>query len=74
MKVDVNVVESVVQKVLAKLEEGHAISDEAGGFGVYKTMDEAVAAAAKAQRLYLGCSMMDRARFIRARSIMEQPR
>lgn len=63
MNLDVNVVESVVKRVLSRLDEGEG---EAGGFGVYETMDEAVEAANKAQRAYLGCSMQDRARFVQA--------
>ncbi|MDD2979024.1 MAG: aldehyde dehydrogenase EutE [Hespellia sp.] len=63
MKVDVDLIQSLVQKVLDQVEEGNEIST-AGDLGVFQTMDEAVNAADIAQRKYLSYSMADRAKFV----------
>lgn len=63
MNVDVKLVESLVSKVLEQFDETQELST-AGDFGVFETMNEAIDAAVKAQRTYLGCSLADRERFV----------
>lgn len=69
MNFDEQLVASIVKQVLNKVDMG---SDEpncaaAGGdWGVFETMNEAVEAAAAAQKQYLNCSMADRAKYVQA--------
>ena len=67
MNLDEAVVESIVKKVLSQLEDQQPQESCSGGeWGVFKTMDEAVSAAATAQQEYLGRSMHDRAKYVQA--------
>ena len=69
MNVDEKLVASIVQKVLSKVDMGSAEPNCAaagGDWGVFATMNEAVEAAAAAQRQYLNCSMADRAKYVQA--------
>ena len=69
MNVDEKLVASIVQKVLSKVDMGSAEPNCAaagGDWGVFATMNEAVEAAAAAQKQYLNCSMADRAKYVQA--------
>ncbi len=69
MNVDEKLVASIVQKVLSKVDMGSAEPNCAaagGDWGVFATMNEAVEAAAAAQKKYLNCSMADRAKYVQA--------
>ncbi len=65
MSVNVNVVENVVKKVIEKVvqSDGAAVPS-CGDWGVFEKMDDAIEAAVEAERIYLGRSMTDRARYI----------
>lgn len=56
------VIQDVVQEVVAKAQSAH----DGASDGVFADMDSAIAAADKAWRQYMECSMADRARFIQA--------
>lgn len=71
MNVDASVIERVVKQVLAQVEPSHAAPQTdagapGGDCGVFLTMDEAVEAAFKAQKEYMGRSMHDRACYVKA--------
>lgn len=67
MNIDEKLVETIVKKVVSKLDvaEEKPISCT-GDCGIFETMDEAVDAAVEGQKAYLNCSMHDRARFVQA--------
>lgn len=65
MNLDVNLVQTMVKKVMERMDTQGEITT-AGDWGVFHTMDEAVAAAEAAQRKYLSCSLRDRERYINA--------
>lgn len=66
MKIDTELVQKVVEKVVAELEAGAACAtDSCGGtYGIFDSMDEAVEAAAEAEKKYLSCTMSDRAKYV----------
>lgn len=69
MNVDEKVVESIVKQVMSKMSTPAAETKPCpatGDWGVFEKMDDAVNAAAEAQRAYMNCSMHDRARFVQA--------
>lgn len=66
MNIDVNMVEQLVKKVIEGVQENptHYDCAPAYTYGIFETMDEAVEAAAAAQKEYLGRSMSDRAKYV----------
>lgn len=71
MSIDSSVVEKIVKRVMTQLDaaapSGTVEPCKAGGdWGVFETMDEAVEAAAAAQKEYLGRTMHDRASYVQA--------
>lgn len=69
MNVDEKLVASIVQQVLSKVDMGGTechCAAAAGDWGVFETMDEAVEAAAAAQKEYLNRTMHDRAKYVQA--------
>lgn len=67
MNIDTELVQKVVEKVVAELSSGaaRAAADKCGGtYGIFASMDEAVEAAAEAEKQYLCCSMSDRAKYV----------
>ena len=66
MQIDAALVETIVKKVIASMDEPVAQLPVSGDWGVFATMDEAVEAAAAAQRDYLGRTMHDRAAYVEA--------
>lgn len=63
MNVDVNLVQQLVQQILA---QAGSTPTTAGDDGVFATMDEAVNAALVAYQQYRDCSLSDRAKYIQA--------
>lgn len=63
MNVDVKLVEKLVVKVLAHMDDSDELTT-AGDQGIFETMDDAINAASIAQRKYLSCSMADRAKYV----------
>ncbi len=63
MNVDMRLVEQLVGKVLERIDAADELST-AGDQGVFETMDEAVEAAARAQKEYMNRSMADRAKYV----------
>ena len=69
MSIDQTVVASIVKQVLDRLDEGSSdprASAAGGDWGVFESMNDAVEAAAAAQREYLDRSMRDRAAYVQA--------
>lgn len=69
MSVDASLVESIVKKIITGLDEGSTepeVNTEKGSWGIFERMDDAINAAAEAQKKYLGCAMRDRAEYIKA--------
>ena len=69
MNIDEQVVANIVQQVLSRVDLGspEPCACAAGGdWGVFESMNDAVEAAAEAQRKYLNCSMHDRAKYVQA--------
>lgn len=71
MSIDANTVEQIVKKVLNQLDAPASstcspVCQAGGDWGVFATMDEAVEAAAAAQKEYLTRSMHDRAAYVQA--------
>ena len=69
MSIDERMVASIVKQVLGRLDEGSSdprASAAGGDWGVFDSMNEAVEAAAAAQREYLNRSMHDRATYVQA--------
>lgn len=65
MSMDEHVVEAIVKRVLTQLDGGSS-APCGGEWGVFESMDEAVEAAAAAQKEYLNRSMHDRAAYVQA--------
>lgn len=63
MEFDVSLIEKVVKKVLDDVELTTAPCEEYT-YGIFDSMDDAVEAAAKAQKQYMNYSMADRQRFV----------
>ena len=63
MNFDVSLIEKVVKKVLDDVELTVQPTEEYT-YGIFDTMDEAIEAAAKAQKEYMHFSMADRQRFV----------
>lgn len=68
MNIDERVVAGIVNAVLGKLDDISGPCQETGGdnWGIFENMDDAVEAAAAAQREYLNRSMHDRAAYVQA--------
>ncbi|MCI8483070.1 MAG: aldehyde dehydrogenase EutE [Lachnospiraceae bacterium] len=66
MNIDERVVAGIVNKVLNRLDgvSGSCLGSEDGNWGIFENMDEAVEAAAAAQREYLNCTMHERAAYV----------
>lgn len=65
MNIDVELIEKVVKKVLNDVDNGTSAAEDCN-WGIFESMDDAVAAAKQAQKEYSHCSMADRERFINA--------
>ena len=69
MSFDEQVVANIVKQVLSRVDMGSAEPNCAaagGDWGVFESMNDAVEAAAAAQKAYLNCSMHDRAKYVQA--------
>ena len=66
MNIDVNLVEMMVKKVIDSVSQNPSSLTEEYGYGIFDNMDDAVEAAAAAQKKYLNNSMSDRARYVQA--------
>ncbi len=68
MNIDERVVAGIVNAVLDRLEgDSSPCTETSGGnWGIFENMDDAVEAAACAQRQYLNCTMHDRAAYVQA--------
>ena len=68
MNIDERLVAGIVNAVLSRMGDGADSSADAdgGSCGVFGSMDEAVEAAAAAQKKYLNCTMHDRAAYVQA--------
>ncbi len=68
MNIDERLVAGIVNAVLSRRGDGADSSADAdgGSCGVFESMDEAVEAAAAAQKKYLNCTMHDRAAYVQA--------
>ena len=68
MNIDERVVAGIVNAVLDRLDgDSSACTETSGGnWGIFENMDNAVEAAACAQRQYLNCTMHDRAAYVQA--------
>ncbi len=64
MNIDAALIEGIVNGVMRKIDESE--NNSAGSCGIFADMNDAIEAAAAAQRRYLDCSMADRARFVEA--------
>lgn len=64
MKLDQELVEKLVTKVMEQIDGGELTT--AGDCGVFETMDDAINAAEIAQQQYIGCSMADRNKYVNA--------
>lgn len=64
MNIDAALIEGIVKGVMRKIDESE--NNSAGSCGIFADMNDAIEAAAAAQRRYLDCSMADRARFVEA--------
>ena len=62
MNIDAALLEGIVKGVMRKIDESEKNAVDSGG--IFASMDDAIEAAAAAQRRYLDCSMADRARFV----------
>ncbi len=62
MNIDAALLEGIVKGVMRKIDESQKNAVDGGG--IFASMDDAIEAAAAAQRIYLDCSMADRARFV----------
>ncbi len=62
MNIDAALLEGIVKGVMRKIDESEKNAVDSGG--IFACMDDAIEAAAAAQRKYLDCSMADRARFV----------
>lgn len=68
MNIDERVVAGIINAVLDRLDDvSNPCADAGGGnWGVFESMDDAVEAAAAAQKKYLNCTMHDRAAYVQA--------
>ena len=68
MNIDERVVAGIVNAVLDRLDgDSSPCTETSGGnWGIFENMDDAVEAAACAQRQYLNCTMHDRAAYVQA--------
>ncbi len=68
MNIDERVVASIVNAVLGRLDDVSSPAAEAGGgnWGIFESMNDAVEAAAAAQKKYINCTMHDRAAYVQA--------
>lgn len=68
MNIDERVVASIVNAVLGRLDDVSSPTAEAGGgnWGIFESMNDAVEAAAAAQKKYINCTMHDRAAYVQA--------
>ena len=69
MSFDEQVVANIVKQVLSRVDMGGtqpSCAAAGGDWGVFERMDDAVEAAAAAQKAYLNCSMHDRAKYVQA--------
>lgn len=68
MNIDERVVAGIVNAVLSRLDDSSSPCADAdgGNWGVFENMDDAVEAAAAAQKKYLNCTMHDRAAYVKA--------
>lgn len=64
MNIDAALIEGIVKGVMRKIDESE--NNAADNCGIFADMNDAIEAAAAAQRRYLDCSMADRARFVEA--------
>ncbi len=68
MNIDERVVAGIVNAVLGRLDDVSNPAAEAGGgnWGIFESMNDAVEAAAAAQKKYMNCTMHDRAAYVQA--------
>lgn len=68
MNIDERVVAGIVNAVLGRLDDVSNPAAEAGGgnWGIFESMNDAVEAAAAAQKKYINCTMHDRAAYVQA--------
>ncbi len=68
MNVDERLVAGIVNAVLGRLDDVSNPAAEAGGgnWGIFENMNDAVEAAAAAQKKYMNCTMHDRAVYVQA--------
>ena len=68
MNIDERVVAGIVNAVLGRLGDVSNPAAEAGGgnWGIFESMNDAVEAAAAAQKKYMNCTMHDRAAYVQA--------
>lgn len=66
MNIDVNLVEELVKRIVSTVNAAEEEPQGTNAYGVFSDMNDAVEAAACAQKAYLNCSMADRARFVKA--------
>lgn len=66
MNIDLNMVEMMVKKVIDTVNQNPLSLAEEYGYGIFDNMDDAVEAAATAQKKYLSNSMSDRAKYVKA--------
>lgn len=68
MNIDERVVAGIVSAVLGRLDDVSNPAAEAGGgnWGIFESMNDAVEAAAAAQKKYINCTMHDRAVYVQA--------
>lgn len=64
MNIDAALIEGIVKGVMRKIDESE--NNAADNCGIFADMNDAIEAAAAAQRRYIDCSMADRARFVEA--------
>lgn len=68
MNIDERLVAGIVNAVLSRMGDDESPSTDAdgGSWGIFESMDDAVEAAAAAQKKYLNCTMHDRAAYVKA--------
>ncbi len=68
MNIDERVVAGIGNAVLGRLDDVSNPAAEAGGgnWGIFESMNDAVEAAAAAQKKYINCTMHDRAAYVQA--------
>lgn len=63
---DTALLEKVVRQIVTRMDAGSFEEKQEVGWGIFDDMNEAIEAAHKAQREYMGYSLADRSRFIKA--------